>query len=51
MHEKDVAAFDAVAKNATDVDVKAFAAETVPTLKHHLQMIRDMAKSMKVPVK
>jgi len=50
VHEKDVAAFEAVAQNATDADVKAFAAETVPTLKHHLQMIRDLAKSMKVQV-
>ncbi len=44
MHEKDVAAFGAVAKNATDADVKAFAAATLPTLEHHLQMIRDLAK-------
>lgn len=51
VHEKDVAAFEAVAKNATDADVKTFAAETVPTLKHHLQMIRAMAKSMNVQVK
>ncbi len=51
MHEKDVAAFDGVAKNGTDADVKAFTAETLPTLKHHLQMIREMAKSMNVTVK
>lgn len=51
VHEKDVTAFDAVAANATDADVKAFAAATVPTLKHHLQMIRDIAKSMNVEVK
>lgn len=51
VHEKDVAAFDAVAKNATDADVKAFAAKTVPTLKHHQQMIRDLAKTMNVQVK
>jgi len=51
MHERDVAAFDAVAKNAVDADVKAFAAETVPTLKHHLQMIREMAKRMDGPAK
>ncbi len=51
VHEKDVAAFDAVAKHATDADVKAFAANTVPTLKHHLQMIRDIAKSMNLQVK
>jgi len=51
VHEKDVAAFDAVAKNATDADVKAFAAATTPTLKHHLEMIRAIAKSMSLPVK
>lgn len=51
VHEKDVAAFDAVAKNATDADVKAFAAATAPTLKHHLQMIREIAKSLNVQVK
>ncbi len=51
VHEKDVAAFDAVAKNATDADLKAFAAATAPTLQHHLQMIREIAKSMNVQVK
>ncbi len=51
MHEKDVTAFDAVAKTATDADVKMFATETLPTLKHHLQMIRELAKAMNVPVK
>ncbi len=51
MHEKDVAAFAAVSKNATDADVKAFAAATTPTLEHHLEMIREIAKSMNVPVK
>lgn len=51
VHEKDVAAFNAVAKNATDADVKAFAAETVPTLKHHLQMIRAIAREMNLQVK
>ena len=51
MHEKDVTAFEAVAKTATDADVKMFATETLPTLKHHLQMIRELAKAMNVPVK
>lgn len=50
VHLTDVAAFEAVAKNATDADVKAFAGETVPTLKHHLEMIRTIAKSMNLPV-
>ncbi len=51
VHEKDVAAFDASARNATDADVKAFAAETAPTLKHHLELIREIAKGMNVQVK
>ena len=50
MHVKDVTAFEAVAKTGTDADVKAFATETLPTLKHHLQMIRDLAKTMNVSV-
>ena len=45
-HEKDVAAFESVAKGAVDADVKAFAAKTLPTLKEHLQMIRDIAGKM-----
>lgn len=51
VHQKDVAAFEAFARNATDADVKAFASATLPTLKHHLQMISQLAKSMNVPVK
>ncbi|MDQ3118450.1 MAG: DUF4142 domain-containing protein [Verrucomicrobiota bacterium] len=51
MHVKDVTAFEAVSKTATDADVKAFATETLPTLKHHLEMIRDLAKTMNVSVK
>ncbi|MDQ3753495.1 MAG: DUF4142 domain-containing protein [Acidobacteriota bacterium] len=39
---KDVTAFESVAKGAVDADVKAFAAKTLPTLKMHLQMIRDI---------
>jgi len=49
-HEKDVAAFTGVSQNATDADVKAFAAKTLPTLQMHLQMIRDMAGKMGVRV-
>lgn len=47
-HEKDVTAFGAVAQNATDADVKAFAAKTLPTLQQHLQMIRGIAAKMDV---
>jgi len=45
-HEKDVTAFEATAKGAVDADVKAFAAKTLPTLKEHLQMIREMEAKM-----
>lgn len=47
-HKKDVAAFQAVAKNATDADVKAFAADTLPTLEMHLEMIQSIATKMGV---
>lgn len=49
VHQKDVAAFAAVSQNATDADVKAFAAAALPTLKHHLEMIREIAKSTNLP--
>ena len=41
-HEKDVTAFESVAKGAVDADVKAYAMKTLPTLKEHLQMIRGI---------
>lgn len=46
-HEKDVTAFAATANNAVDADVKAFAAKTLPTLRMHLQMIKDIQSRMK----
>jgi len=42
-HEEDVALFEKEAKNGTDPDVKAFAAKSLPTLKEHLQMAKDIA--------
>ncbi len=50
-HEKDVAAFENAVKAGVDADVKAFAAKTLPTLKAHLQMIRDIATKMDHKVK
>lgn len=47
-HVKDVTAFEAVSKNATDADVKAFAAKTLPVLRQHLQMIQGIAAKMDV---
>jgi putative membrane protein len=41
-HVKDVAMFEKEAKNGKDADVKAFADKTLPTLREHLQMARDV---------
>ena len=40
-HEDAVSLFESNG-NSTDPDVKAFADKTLPTLKHHLQMARDL---------
>jgi len=37
-HNKDISEFEKEAKKAKDPDVKAFAEQTLPTLKHHLMM-------------
>ncbi len=47
-HNKDVTAFESVSKTAGDADVKAFATKTLPTLKMHLEMIKDIAGKMNV---
>ncbi len=41
-HEKDVAEFQKQANGGTDANLKKFAAETLPTLKMHLEMIKDI---------
>ena len=41
-HEDTVKLFQKAARDAKDADVKAFAAKTLPTLEHHLQMARDL---------
>lgn len=41
-HEKDVAAFEKEAKSGEDPEVKAFAKKTLPTLRQHLKMAKDM---------
>jgi len=37
-HKTDVREFERAANNASDPDVKSFAQQTLPTLKHHLAM-------------
>jgi len=45
-HENDVKDFENQANKGTDSDVKAFAAKTLPTLRKHLQMARDVASQV-----
>lgn len=45
-HEKDVSAFEKQSTGGNDADAKAFAAKTLPTLQHHLQMIKDIKSKM-----
>ena len=46
-HEKDVADFQKQADFGTTADVKDFAAKTLPVLKTHLEMIKDIQAKMK----
>ncbi len=43
-HKKDVAAFEKEAGEGTQTAVKGFAEETLPTLKHHLEMAIALQK-------
>ena len=41
-HEKTIALFEREAKSGKDAELKAFAEKTLPTLKEHLSMVRDL---------
>ena len=41
-HTKDVKEFEDASTKAKDADIKAWAAKTLPTLREHLQMARDV---------
>jgi putative membrane protein len=43
-HQEDVAEFLRISKTSKDADIKAFAAKTLPTLEHHLQMAEQSVK-------
>lgn len=45
-HEHDVAEFQTQSEKGDDPDVRAFAAKTLPTLRDHLQMIKDIKSKM-----
>ena len=46
-HKKDIAEFEKEAKDGKDAQVKAWATATLPTLKHHLEMIQGIQAKMK----
>jgi putative membrane protein len=45
-HEKTIEAFESEVKDGTDPDIKAWADKTLPTLHHHLDMIKDIQSKM-----
>jgi putative membrane protein len=46
-HEKDVKEFEDAAKDVKDPDLRAWAAKTLPTLKSHLAMAKDIKAKTK----
>ena len=46
-HKKDVAEFEKMSQTATDADLKTWTTNTLPTLKHHLEMIQALQAKMK----
>ena len=46
-HKKDIKEFEDASKNCKDPDLKAFAVQTLPTLKMHLDAIQKIHDSMK----
>src|SRR4051794_36907763 len=46
-HEKDLAAFQAEAKDGSDADVKAFASKTSAVIKKHLDMVKAAQAKIK----
>ncbi len=42
-HTEDISEFEKVVKKASDPDVKAYAQETLPTLRHHLMLANRLA--------
>jgi putative membrane protein len=46
-HKKDVSDFEKAAENATDPDIKAFAAKTLPVLRMHLDSAQAIKDAMK----
>ena len=49
-HEEDAKLFESMADNGQDPQLKAFAAKTLPVIKEHLKMARDIATKIGAPV-
>ena len=45
-HEKDIAAFEKESKQGQNASIKSFAQQTLPTLKDHLRLAREMEKTV-----
>ena len=46
-HEKDIKLFEEEAEDGKDAEIKAFAADKIPTLKHHLEMAKEIKETLK----
>lgn len=46
-HEKDVSEFQAESQGGTDANVKQFASQTLPVLQQHLELAKDLNKTVK----
>jgi len=47
-HKKDISKFEKESTQSNDPDLKAFAQKTLPTLREHLRMAEDIARSLGV---
>jgi putative membrane protein len=48
-HEQDTKEFEKQSKDGDDADIKAFAAKTLPTLQHHLEMAKEIQAKVGKP--
>lgn len=46
-HTTDIAEFEKAAKHGSDADVKAYAQQTLPTLRHHLMLASQLSANAK----
>jgi putative membrane protein len=49
-HRKDISKFERASRDLNDSELKSFASETLPTLRHHLDEAERIAKSMGVNI-